>query len=114
MSVSVTVGGKTKKKRERKSSSTTEGGGYRIVCSIARIEQSNEVPKNHIVLETTETIPEINADTNMEMDSSGMSLVLPGTEDVVVIKPQKHVKVMARNVGGGTNTANIGVFTMSL
>jgi len=72
--------------------------GYRIVGSINSIEESVDVPIGQIVFETTETIKKIKCDADISMSGKEKTIELPGTEDLFIIKPQKHVKVMALEV----------------
>jgi len=98
------------KKRFASASATDQSPkkGYRIICTIDRIEEFDMKEEDTpVVLVTTATIGRIDASCDVNMQKGNRKISLRGVDNVVIL-PDPSVKVYATNVGG------TGVIKMTL
>lgn len=84
--------------------------GYRIVCTIDRIEEFDirEGDATTVMLVTTETINSIHTACDINMTKGKRTIRLPGIDNIV-ISPDPSVKVLAMDVGGGASGVGVSI-----
>jgi hypothetical protein len=90
-------------KKQRSATDESPKKGYRIVCTIDRIEEFDmKEDDTPVVLVTTATIGSIDASCEVNMQKGNRTISLRGVDNVVIL-PDPSVKVFATKVKGTIN-----------
>jgi hypothetical protein len=93
----------TKKQRSASATDESPKKGYRIVCTIDRIEEFDmKEDDTPVVLVTTAAIGSIDASCDMNIQKGNRKISLRGVDNVVIL-PDPSVKVFATKVKGTIN-----------